>query len=138
MDRRFGSFIWDVRKEASNIRKHGVNFETAAKAFKDPARKIFADEKHAETEERLFCIGKVDDKILTIRFTYRGGLISIYGAGCWRKGGGVDYANEKFVSAVYGLATGPGDVRSRLLIAHLSFHPVRESDLPEHLRADYA
>ena len=86
MDRRFGSFIWDVRKEASNIRKHGVNFETAATAFKDAARKIFADEKHTATEARLFCIGKVDDTILTVRFTYRGGLIRIYGAGYWRKG----------------------------------------------------
>ena len=86
MDRRFGSFIWDARKEAANIRKHHVDFETAAEAFKDPGRKIYVDEQHADTEERLFCIGKVEGKILTVRFTYREGLVRIYGAGYWRRG----------------------------------------------------
>ena len=86
MDRHFASFVWDVGKEAANLRKHGVDFETAARVFKDPARKIFVDEKHGKTEERLFCIGKVAGRILTVRFTYRGGTIRIYGAGYWRKG----------------------------------------------------
>lgn len=86
MDRHFGSFVWDVRKEAVNIEKHGVDFETAARTFKDPKRKIVSDEKHQKPEERLFCIGKVGGKILTVRFTYRGGLVRIYGAGYWRKG----------------------------------------------------
>ena len=86
MDRHFGSFVWDVRKETVNIRKHGVDFETAARAFKDPARKIYTDERHAKSEERLFCIGMVERKILTVRFTYRDGRIRMYGAGYWRKG----------------------------------------------------
>ena len=86
MNRQFGSFAWDVRKEAANIRKHGVGFETAAKVFTDPGRKIYVDAKHGATEERLFCIGKVGGNILTVRFTYREGHIRIYGAGYWRKG----------------------------------------------------
>lgn len=86
MDCHFGSFVWDVKKEAVNIRKHGVDFETAARAFKDPERKIYVDETHGQTEERLFCLGKVRGKILTVRFTYRAGTIRIYGAGYWRKG----------------------------------------------------
>lgn len=86
MDRHFGSFVWDVQKEAANIRKHGVDFETAARAFKDYGRKIYTDEKHGGVEERLFCIGKVGGKILTVRFTYREGTIRIYGAGYWRRG----------------------------------------------------
>ena len=86
MDRHFGSFVWDVQKETANIRKHGVDFETAARAFKDHGRKIYADEKHGEAEERLFCIGKVWGRILTVRFTYREGSIRIYGAGYWRRG----------------------------------------------------
>ena len=86
MDRHFGSFAWDVRKAAANFRKHGVEFETAAKAFTDPGRKIYVDEKHREEEARLFCIGKVGGKVLTVRFTYREGHIRIYGAGYWRKG----------------------------------------------------
>ena len=77
--------MWDVSKEFANIRKHGVDFETAAKAFADPNRKIYADEKHSEVEARVFCIGEVEGRILTVRFTYRAGLIRIYGAAYWRK-----------------------------------------------------
>ena len=86
MERRFGSFVWDPEKERENVRKHGINFAMAARTFKDPERKIYADERHSEREARLFCLGEVDGRILTVRFTYRGGLIRIYGAGYWRKG----------------------------------------------------
>ncbi len=86
MDREFGSFVWDERKEAANIRKHGVDFEEAANAFKDPARKIYMDRVHGEPEERFFCFGKIEGRVLTVRFTHRNGLIRIYGAGYWRKG----------------------------------------------------
>ncbi|MBL7071740.1 MAG: BrnT family toxin [Candidatus Omnitrophica bacterium] len=81
-----GGFVWDPRKEKINIRKHGINFITAAKVFKDPKRKIFIDSRHDEKEQRYFCIGKVRNKILTVRFTYREEKIRIYGAGYWRKG----------------------------------------------------
>ena len=37
--------------------------------------------------------GKVDDGILTVRFTYRGETIRIIGAGYWRKGRRI-YATE--------------------------------------------
>jgi len=86
MDRHFGSFVWDVKKETANVRKHGVDFETAARAFKDPYRKIYTDEKHGEAEDRLFCLGKVSGRVLTVRFIYREGTIRIYGAGYWRRG----------------------------------------------------
>jgi uncharacterized protein len=86
MDKRFGSFIWDPKKEAVNVAKHGIDFGKAARAFKDVNRKVFADERHSNAEQRLFCIGKVDGRIITVRFTYRNGLIRIYGAGYWRKG----------------------------------------------------
>lgn len=81
-----GSFIWDFEKELANINKHGVDFVTASKAFKDHKRKIYIDSKHTKEEERFFCIGKVGNKILTVRFTYRSGKIRIIGAGYWRKG----------------------------------------------------
>lgn len=80
------SFIWDPEKELANIAKHRVGFITAAKAFKDPKRKIYTDAKHSKKEERFFCIGKVEDRILTVRFTYRSDKIRIIGAGFWRKG----------------------------------------------------
>lgn len=79
-------FVWDFEKELTNVYKHGVTFATAAKAFKDPKRKIYIDSKHSKKEERFFCIGKVEGKILTVRFTYRQEKIRIIGAGYWRKG----------------------------------------------------
>lgn len=79
-------FVWDPRKEQLNIHKHSIDFMTAAKAFLDPQRKIYVDSKHSAQEERMFCIGKVEGKILTVRFIYREGRIRIIGAGYWRKG----------------------------------------------------
>ena len=86
MLKEHGSFVWDPRKEKINIHKHRLDFVTAAKVFGDPKRRIFTDSKHSEHEERYFCIGKVDNKIVTVRFMYRAGKIRIIGAGYWRKG----------------------------------------------------
>jgi len=86
MDRQAGSFVWDVKKETVNIQKHGVDFETAARAFQDPNRQLYIDEKHSEREPRFFCLGRVGRRVLTVRFTYREGLVRIYGAAYWRKG----------------------------------------------------
>ena len=93
MDTTKGSFVWDRQKEILNIEKHGVDFMTAAKVFIDPTRKIFKDEKHSQNEPRLFCVGKVNNKILTVRFVYSEEKIRIFGAGCWRKG--ARYYEEK-------------------------------------------
>jgi len=80
------SFIWNPKKELWNIYKHGVNFVTATLVFNDPNRKVYIDSKHSKSEERLFCVGKVKGRVLTVRFTYRSGKIRIIGAGYWRKG----------------------------------------------------
>ena len=92
IDIKVGDFVWDAEKELMNIQKHGVDFYSAAKVFKDPKRKIYTDIKHSKHEERLFCIGKVENKVLTVRFMYRQGKIRIFGAGYWRKG--VKYYEE--------------------------------------------
>ncbi len=86
MERIAGSFVWDPAKERENVRKHGVDFVTAATAFLDPGRKIYVDSHHSGREERMFCLGKVGEKVLTVRFTYRERRIRIFGAGYWRKG----------------------------------------------------
>lgn len=86
MERIYDSFIWDSGKEVANIRKHGVDFVTACAVFIDPKRKIYVDSKHNDAEERLFCVGRVEDRVLTVRFTYRRDKIRIIGAGYWRKG----------------------------------------------------
>jgi uncharacterized protein len=86
MERRTERFTWNVEKETANIAKHGIDFTTAKKTFFDKYRKIFTDSKHSGKEPRYFCIGKVNNKVITVRFTYRDGLIRIFGAGYWRKG----------------------------------------------------
>ncbi len=80
------TFEWDERKAAENERKHGVSFTLAQQAFFDPNRIIARDMKHSETEQRYFCIGRVGDGIVTVRFTYRGQTVRIIGAGYWRQG----------------------------------------------------
>lgn len=55
--------------------------------FADPHRIILEDVTHStEDEIRYFCLGKIGDGILTVRFTYREKRIRIFGAGYWRKG----------------------------------------------------
>ena len=79
-------FEWDENKDAENQEKHGIPFSLAQHAFADPRRVIAEDLTHSETEKRYFCFGEVDGGILTVRFTYRGSVIRIFGAGYWRKG----------------------------------------------------
>jgi len=79
-------FEWDEDKDAENQRKHGVSFAVAQYAFADPERILAEDTEHSEDEPRYFCFGRVGNGVLTVRFTYRGGVIRIYGAGYWRKG----------------------------------------------------
>ena len=80
------SFEWDERKDAANRRKHGVSFYLAQQAFLDPRRVLARDRVHSLAEQRFFCVGRVDEGILTVRFVPRGGRIRIIGAGFWRKG----------------------------------------------------
>ena len=80
------SFEWDPAKDLENQAKHGVSFSEAQFAFADPDRVIAEDLSHSQSERRYYCFGRVGDGILTVRFTYRAGVIRSYGAGYWRKG----------------------------------------------------
>jgi uncharacterized DUF497 family protein len=80
------SFEWDDEKNHQNQSKHGVAFFEAQFAFADRNRVILKDRTHSDTEERFYCIGKMGDGIITVRFTYRENKIRIFGAGYWRKG----------------------------------------------------
>jgi uncharacterized DUF497 family protein len=80
------SFEWDPEKDLLNQVKHGVSFSEAQSDFSDPDRVIAEDLSHSHNEKRYYCFGKAGDGVLTVRFTYRRGLIRIIGAGYWRKG----------------------------------------------------
>lgn len=80
------TFEWDPIKDLENLRKHKVSFSEAQYAFADSKRVIAEDLDHSTREKRYFCFGLVERGVLTVRFTYRGGVIRIFGAGLWRKG----------------------------------------------------
>lgn len=87
MNSRRTDFEWEPEKDRLNQSKHGIAFVAAQYAFADPNRVILEDVTHStEDETRYFCLGKVDEGIMTVRFTYREGRIRIFGAGYWRKG----------------------------------------------------
>jgi len=79
-------FDWDERKNHENQKKHGVSFELTQLAFTDSKRVIAEDLDHSHSEMRYYCIGWVGHGALTVRFTYREGVIRIIGAGYWRRG----------------------------------------------------
>ena len=79
-------FEWDSEKGRDNELKHGVSFELARHAFADARRVIAEDLEHSASERRYYCFGKAGAGVLTVRFTYRAGVIRIIGAGYWRKG----------------------------------------------------
>jgi uncharacterized DUF497 family protein len=89
------SFEWDPRKDALNQRKHGVAFADAQVAFLDPARVVARDIAHSGGEDRFYCFGRTGEGVLTVRFTYRGKVIRIIGAGYWRRGKKVYEAHSK-------------------------------------------
>jgi uncharacterized protein len=88
------NFEWDERKNTLNIAKHGVSFYEAQKAFFDPYRIIAEDLEHSQSEKRYYCFGKIENHVMTVRFTYRDRIIRIIGAGYWRKGRKI-YEQEK-------------------------------------------
>jgi uncharacterized DUF497 family protein len=79
-------FEWDEEKDKENQIKHGVSFTLAQQVFFDPHRIMAEDVTHSSEEDRYYCMGQVNEDIITVRFTYRYGVIRIYGAGYWRKG----------------------------------------------------
>jgi len=61
--------------------KAWVSFAKAQFAFADSKRVIAEDLSHSSKEKRHYCFRWVDGEVLTVRFTYRGDVIRIFGAG---------------------------------------------------------
>ena len=71
--------VWDRKKSAINLRKHGVSFEDAALVFADDNLIVFRDEKHSQDEDRWQAIGMVEDVLLVV-YTERGEAIRLISA----------------------------------------------------------
>ena len=63
-------YEWDSAKEAANIKKHGIDFDTAILVFEDDSRIEWYDEEHSDTEDRYNTIGMVHD-VLFVVYTER-------------------------------------------------------------------
>jgi uncharacterized DUF497 family protein len=50
-------FIWDERKNLTNLRKHGVSFEEAQTAFFDERASVYYDPDHSNDEDRFLLLG---------------------------------------------------------------------------------
>lgn len=72
-------FEWDEEKNRSNINKHGISFQLAAKVFGDDNKLIFRDFYHGGFEERWIVIGRVLG-ILFVVYTERGDAIRLISA----------------------------------------------------------
>jgi uncharacterized protein len=74
-------FEWDLEKADANLRKYGVSFDAAARAFEDGLSATFPDPDHSRGEERLVTYGLgIDGKLLVISHVERGGIIRIISA----------------------------------------------------------
>jgi len=58
-------FKWDENKNLSNIRKHGINFNTASYVFNDPDA-LFSQDRIENGEERWQAIGMIDGIMMVL------------------------------------------------------------------------
>lgn len=63
-------FEWDENKNQLNIKKHGIDFETAILVFNDLQRIEIYDMEHSINEDRYNTIGMVND-VLFVVYTKR-------------------------------------------------------------------
>jgi len=75
------TYEWDRRKEATNIKEHGVSFHEASTVFLDPLSMSFYDPDHSEDEDRFITLGiATTGKLLFISHTDRGTVTRIISA----------------------------------------------------------
>ena len=74
-------FEWDPKKARRNLKTHGVSFDEASTAFRDPLSVTIADPLHSEDEERLVLIGHSHrHRLVVVIHTERGDRIRIISA----------------------------------------------------------
>lgn len=74
-------FKWDPAKAAENLPKHGVSFEEASTAFRDPLSATGPDPDHSVGEERFVTFGvSSNGRLLIVAHTEHGDTIRIISA----------------------------------------------------------
>ena len=64
-----GGFGWRSEKAAENFRKHGVSFQQASRATRDPFAIEWIDDREDYGEERINLLGMCDSVILQVTYT---------------------------------------------------------------------
>jgi len=64
-------FEWDEEKARQNLRKHGVSFEQATQAFRDPIGIEWMDDSENYGEERAILLGMAGNGLLMVVHTDR-------------------------------------------------------------------
>jgi uncharacterized protein len=59
-------FEWDEAKAASNLAKHGVDFNEVMSVFVDPRLMTRYDEEHSDDEERWVSLGQTEHGTLLV------------------------------------------------------------------------
>ena len=59
-------FTWDENKNLANLKKHGVDFNDAVRAWYDPDRIDFFDDEHSLDEVRWIFLGNVAGVVLFV------------------------------------------------------------------------
>ncbi len=75
-------FEWDEDKNIKNIKRHGIDFETATRVFADPYRIEKYDEKHSDDEDRYITIWEINGTayVVMVVYTERGKTIRMVSA----------------------------------------------------------
>ncbi|MDP2646053.1 MAG: BrnT family toxin [Desulfobacterales bacterium] len=74
-------FEWDPKKARLNAKTHGISFDEASTAFRDPLSQTIDDPLHSGDEERFVLIGRsMQGRLLVIVHTERDDRICIISA----------------------------------------------------------
>lgn len=66
------TFEWDIRKAASNFRKHGVRFPESLPVFEDDCAITIIDDESDPDEQRFVSIGMgLKRRVLVVVYSYR-------------------------------------------------------------------
>lgn len=74
------SFEWDEVKAASNLARHGVPFEYAARVFSDADRSERADDRRDYGEARRIVYGRIEGRLHVVVYTMRGDAVRLISA----------------------------------------------------------
>ncbi|RLD07121.1 MAG: BrnT family toxin [Chloroflexota bacterium] len=69
-------FEWDDNKRRINLRKHGLDFTNAYRAFNEDAF-VITDDREDYNESRYILLGFMREHIVVIAFTVRGDVIRV-------------------------------------------------------------